>query len=537
MKKPDAKKLETAGSKPKRKLNLLPPKKSRTAALEAASEPAAPAPQAAVQEKLSPKQKLGRRLKLWRIRAGMTQAAAGAAAFGSPTQKTEAPAKTWSRYEKGKIPKLDDKELEAVTGAVKGNLLLAKALLEQDFELLTRSELDQWINDQPPPAGRNNSTDEEDWDILDKLDNLRRIKEESRNLAGYFAGDNKPVRRESAKEKERKARESLIVKNDFLINSRDLGTSLEYLIDRRNERQILGQDDDRNQVFENFFDKYIKITEEPKYNALQDFWLALFQKGEEGAALLDEFIQFYKADREPASSAAAADIDNKFSFLNKYAVHFATLLIFHLYNIYYDPLDPLGAQKAMDPEKYREFCRLEHLVAHGKIENMINYMPVEMQHIFKERFLGSIYFFDSIADPYSILREKQKKAAGFDGQQKKADLFYEPSKRAAAVFEQYAAEAVRKIFELEERLFYNAAQITERIVEEELVQPLIGEMDVDEKHILFRLYELCTPKEFLEYLWLMQDTFELYRIRYKELYPDEEINFKIYAPGGEENKA
>lgn len=458
MKKPGSKKDASVNSKPKRKLNMLPAKKS------VISKPAT---------ELSPAQKFGTWLKIWRRRAGLTTGA-GVEAFTRRNITDDSAKRKWREYEKGAIAKIDLKEVEVLIAAVKGNLWLAKAIIGFDSDPLHPSVFNL-IGDQ---------TNEEEF------------------IAEGAAGETKTVCRESAREKARKADQSLRLKNDFLINGRGRGTSLEYMIDLSAAENKLDPDEERNRILETFFDKYINIAEETRHNALQDFWLAIFQRGEMGAALLRELIEFYEAETKSETVA-----DRKFSFLNKYAVHFATNVLFYLYSTFYDPLDPQAADKPMPPDKIEEFSDLKNLILHGKIEDMINYMPSETQQKFKKAFTKSIYFFDNDSDFVVKLKTSSKE--------------YE------AAFEKLAQTAIVRLYELEKRLYYLAGKTSKRKTDGESFQLLMVDLPVTEKHVLFRLYKLCTAKEFLGHLWLMEETLELYRIRYKELNPGKEVSYKL----------
>lgn len=354
------------------------------------------------------------------------------------------------------MPYPDGADLKVLTSAVNGNILLAEALVGFKFKLYEEEKI---------------KTDEQ-----------------------IFA-----------------------VTKNFLINERGGGTSLQYTIERSKDLYDLDSDSGKNRVFENFFDDYIKVTDEPKETALEDFWLALFQKGAEGAEILRDLVEevFGKLYRIK---------EQQNSFLYKYAVHFATELLFALYAAFYDPLDPTSEQTGKSLERFEEkmteksegfhheaYSRLERLIEHGSIKEMLNFLPEESRQTLKKRFFEIIYSFDNLKDPYKELINSPKKT--------KND------------FDVYTKTSIKKLYELEKQIYFSLGEIDEVDNNDNAyVQPLFIPFEIREKHVLFRLYKLCRPNEFLEYLWLMQDAFELYQIKYKEIYPEQEVRYELRKP-------
>ena len=482
---------------------------------------------------------LGRQLTKWRIRAGITATEAGNRAFNSNRADPIAPdsaKRKWQRYEET-VPDIKAEELKKVCAAVGGHPRLAAAILGKPF--ISWKESEHIRGSRSPDKKSNDYYDEDGFeDEIQKYITEEKPEidlDEKGDFDEFWKVKKKPPKKKSAEQKEA---ERIAVTNEFLVNRRrkgefsegptDIsdytpsGTSLEYMINM----QRFETDDDleyeRSSHIETFFGDFIVFNEDLKFNALQDLWLSFLGRKEENAELLQKIIEFYGQN-------SLAQPDKSQKLIYKYAAHYATNLLFHLYKLAYDPLNPKSSVDELSGGKLESYTAVRELA--GKIK-LIPEAVVGREG--QRKFLIELFKSSYAALPAESRLELKKDFSRIvfalaprdkdfsrtvfvpPPEDKAKDILKARERRAVLrdEFKVLAMTCFAKLYYLEKEVYYQLNEEEKSAIK--INQNQFFEAEFKENHPLFRFYYLVKPQKFLTNLWLLQDTFDLYNLKVAE---------------------
>lgn len=413
------------------------------------------------EKKISPEhKKFGEKLSFWRRRSGLTQQEAG------------------------------DKfiELQYFSKNLSGEY---SSIASQNASFQNNSADRAWrkfedghgfvrLGDAKTKAKKSNSEiDAEDKAANKKLENMVKAVDGDLLLARFLLGRVTPMDEDFA---------------DFLTNKRGVGISLDLTMNWEKDEE------DNNFIYENamtlLFKSYFKVND--KYGAVEDFWLAVLQKGSQGIAILNELEKVF-------GECVRSREDN---ILYKYAIHLSSVLLANLYKSFYDPFNPASSASAVLEKNRENFYRLDHVVEHLGTEKIFNNW---VNKTFQQDIKNQILSFMSPEDHYI---EPAKDINKIDFSDKYVDPVF---KKLYELDKHIFLDNVEGIKEYEVRSKGNIVKIV--LAGQKSIIP-VGDM---ERHVLIRIYQFYTPLTFLQLIWKMQDTIELYE-RVFDKYPQKIIS-------------
>ena len=289
-----------------------------------------------------------------------------------------------------------------------------------------------------------------------------------------------PKEKETLEEKQNRLKEEATVAaeqqffelSEFLINGVDCGNSLSFLLGQREKRtrrsmQNCAVTSESELAFEYRRNQIVESFFQDQIYIDEDTKIT---------ALQDLWLTVY-ADGEKGLELLM-QIERLYSgikyrskgaggYLRKYAAHLATLLICSLNEGHFGL--PSGI---------------------STIERLIESIPHAKQSTLKAKFAEVIYTFDSFPETHLVRN------------------FGEEEKR---YFENSVLQSIEEIAALEKELSETIRSLERGF----------------KGYALFRLYDKCSANEFLENLWLIQDTFELYRLIHGKVHPGKEVSYHL----------